>query len=133
METNIKKKVLVVDDEKAFVELAKDFLELEGIEVRVLMDSTQVLREVVSWRPDVLVLDLNMPDLSGFEVLEQIRVHADPQIKKLPVVIVSVVAEEAERVGSLVGTAAVFSKPMDYADWSARIKKIAQGQGLSNA
>ena len=48
-----KSRVLVVDDERPFLELAKDFLELEGIEVRAITDPTQVIAEVISWRPNV--------------------------------------------------------------------------------
>jgi len=80
-------KILVVDDEKDAVEILKNRLEREGYEVTAVFDGEEALRKVKEDNPDVILLDLILPKLNGFEVLKEIREkHTD---KWRPVIIIS--------------------------------------------
>jgi DNA-binding response OmpR family regulator len=80
-------KVLVVDDDEGIVELVQKALVKEGYEVVVAFDGEEALVKVREANPDVILLDLNMPKLNGFEVLKEIRQkHKD---RWRPIIIVS--------------------------------------------
>ncbi|MCX5703144.1 MAG: response regulator [Candidatus Omnitrophica bacterium] len=80
-------KILVVDDEKDVVEALKKRLIREGYEVTVAFDGEEALRKVKEDNPDIILLDLTLPKLNGFEVLKEIREkHKD---KWRPVIIIS--------------------------------------------
>ena len=84
-------KILVVDDDKDIVETISGRLRREGYEVAVAYDGEEALLKVKEADPDVVLLDLMMPKLNGFEVLKQIREkHKD---KWRPVIIVSAETE----------------------------------------
>jgi signal transduction histidine kinase/DNA-binding response OmpR family regulator len=79
--------VLVVDDDPAVRQLVFETLYVDGIEVREAADGESALGEIAARKPDVIILDLLMPGLDGFEVLE--RLQADPETKVLPVVVLT--------------------------------------------
>ena len=84
-------KILVVDDEKDVVEALEKRLIREGYEVTVAFDGEEALRKVREDNPDVILLDLMLPKLNGFEVLKEIREkHKD---KWRPVIIISAQTE----------------------------------------
>ena len=68
-----KGKILVVDDDKEFLEELHETLALSGYDVRSTPDSTSVKEQVVSFVPDVIVLDLKMDRMNGFEVAEELK------------------------------------------------------------
>lgn len=69
-------KILVVDDEKEFAETLAERLDLRGFETSVAHCGEDAMTFVYAKAPDVVVLDLKMPDMSGLEVLEEIKAHA---------------------------------------------------------
>jgi CheY-like chemotaxis protein len=79
--------VLVVDDDPAVRRLVVETLRAEGVELREAADGHAALKEIEDRRPDVLVLDLTLPELDGFAVLE--RLQADPALRTLPVVVLT--------------------------------------------
>lgn len=91
-------KILVVDDEKDIVETLKNRLIKEGYEVTVAFDGEEALLKVAQDNPDIILLDLMLPKLNGFDVLKQIREkHKD---KWRPVIIISAQTElESVRKG----------------------------------
>lgn len=80
-------RMLVVDDEPRMARLVQLILEEAGYEVRVCPDGESCLETLRAWHPDLIILDLMMPGLSGIEVLEQLR--ADPSLAHLPVLLYS--------------------------------------------
>jgi two-component system response regulator VicR len=80
-------KILVVDDEKSVVDLYRKLLLREGYEVVEAYDGEEALQKVSSENPDIVILDLIMPKLNGFEVLREIRLKY--RDKWIPVIIVS--------------------------------------------
>lgn len=94
--------VLVVDDEPEIVKLVAKFLEGRGHRVTIARDGQEALDAIAAERPDVLVIDLNLPKVDGFEVTRRLR--TDPATKDLPIVMMTAAfptVEEADRGLSL--------------------------------
>ncbi len=80
--------IMMVDDEPTTMEVMRAFLEDIGYQRFVLVeDSTRAMAEIEEHRPDILVLDLVMPEVTGFEILQQVRAHS--QLAHLPVIILT--------------------------------------------
>jgi two-component system alkaline phosphatase synthesis response regulator PhoP len=79
--------VLVVDDEKATCDVIRFNLEARGYSVDTAMDGDQALRKVVDRVPDLMILDINMPGVSGWEVLDLLP--EDDQMADIPIIILS--------------------------------------------
>jgi len=84
------KKVLIVDDDPAIAVMISDFCGSIGFSTKVLTGSREVVRVAKDWQPNLITLDLMMPEFSGFEVIEALK--GDEGCKKIPVVIISVLA-----------------------------------------
>ena len=69
-------KLLIVDDEPGIIQLLKDYFELQGNEILTALDGTSAIEKVTE-NPDLILLDVNLPDLDGFEVCSRIREHID--------------------------------------------------------
>ena len=80
-------KILVVDDDRAILELVADQLEREGFDIMTAVDGDDALNKMKTDLPDIVLLDLIMPKLNGFEVLREIR--KSYQEKWIPVIILS--------------------------------------------
>lgn len=105
------RKVLVVDDEQDVREMLAEFLEAQGFEVLAAANGLESLLHVKRARPDVVVLDLNMPRLGGLEALKRIR-HFDPDIT---VVIITGEQNPEPRERALaMGAARVLVKPFTF-------------------
>ncbi|MEP6762904.1 MAG: response regulator transcription factor [Gemmatimonadaceae bacterium] len=87
-------RVLIVEDERDLAGLLSMNLTQEGLDVRMVHDGTEALPIVKSWSPDLVILDLMLPGLNGFEVLRGIRAHATD----LPVLILSARGEEQDKI-----------------------------------
>lgn len=102
--------VLLIDDEEAFVTTLQERLELRGVEARVALDGVAGLGMLEEKQPDVVVLDLRMPGLSGVEVLKRIR-HGWPE---LPVIMLSGHGSDQDfRTCLDLGAAMYHKKPLD--------------------
>jgi len=102
-------KVLVVDDEADSRDLMVDYLTDFGCEVVTAPDGQACLAAARAHRPDLITLDLLMPDVSGWDVLS--RLKEDPELGRIPVVVISVVARD-DRSG-LAGAAELIPKPIE--------------------
>jgi len=83
------KKVLLVDDDVEFCEAAKLLLDSEGYEVILAYDGKEGLEKARAEKPDLLILDVMMPEMNGYDVC--VVVKADPELKKIPVVLLTAV------------------------------------------
>lgn len=104
-------RVLVIDDDMVTSALLCDFIEELGFEVRAVMDATEVIETIKSWKPNLVTLDLVMPGSNGDEILSKLK--ADPETANVPVIIISVIADTAERKGVLVNAQGILSKPLN--------------------
>jgi CheY-like chemotaxis protein len=105
------KKILIVDDESPIAELISDFCAALGFETRVFSGEKDILSEIHAYKPDLITLDLVMPGLSGFEILDLLK--KDPEAAKVPVIVVSTIAGNIAAEDVLWSQAkAVLAKPL---------------------
>lgn len=106
----VKRKVLLVDDEPSLVKIIGKVLELAGFEVSTAVDGQQALDQLPVIRPDVMILDLMLPRVNGFDVLK--RMKQDPQWRAIPVLIFTARGRgsEDETLCKELGATAFFSK-----------------------
>jgi CheY-like chemotaxis protein len=108
-------RVLVVDDSTVIRDLIAVNLELEGYDVLRAADGLEALELVADERPDVVTVDVVMPRMDGFEMVERLR--ADPATADIPVVMVTGRAAAADRArGEEVGVDAYLTKPFEPAE-----------------
>ena len=116
-----KPKLLLVDDEIAITDRLAPFLSRSGFKVKVVADGEAALTEVVSFSPDLVVLDVLMPRLDGREVLRQLRQQGD----WTPIILLTQVGESTERAMALMeGADDYINKPFDSNELVARINAV---------
>lgn len=112
-------RILVVDDEPSIVLAVKDELIFEGYEVDSATDGHEALNKARALRPDVLLLDLMLPGLNGFEICRQLR----PEMPEMWVIIFTVRGQEADRItGFEAGADDYVTKPFSLRELVARVK-----------
>jgi len=115
-------KILIVDDSQAMTQLLARFLQKEQFVVSAISDSRQALFEFQDFQPDLVLLDLNMPYLSGWEVCQQLKAERD-----VPVVIFSVRDEKDDIArGFEAGADDYLIKPFEFPDLLQRIKRLLE-------
>lgn len=116
-------KVLVVDDEPESLKLFGYALHRQGYEVFVAQSGQEALESIRKYKPDLVILDIMMPGMDGFEVCRQIR--ADPEIQHVPVMMLTAKAETEDKVaGFESGADDYLSKPVALAEMFARVKVL---------
>ena len=106
------KKVLIIEDYPATSKMISDFLQIEGIEPLVAIDGSSGREKALAEKPDLILLDIMLPGMSGLEVCSALK--ADPQTKDIPVIMVSVKASQEDiRSGLGTGAADYVIKPFD--------------------
>jgi signal transduction histidine kinase/ActR/RegA family two-component response regulator len=120
--------ILVVDDDDAFLRMMKMILPKEGYNVRYTSDSTKAIHYAKKYRVDLLMLDIMMPEIDGYEVCR--RVRKDNEINQLPVIVVSAAGgkEVARRVYEA-GANDHIIKPFDQRDLLYRINNLLEKGG----
>ena len=83
------KKVIVAEDDAAMAEIVSHKLGIHGFDVRHATDGLKALEMFNQDAPDIILLDLMMPELDGFGVLEKIRANTDPKLANTPVIVLS--------------------------------------------
>lgn len=91
-----KTKVLIVEDDKFLSELLSTKLVKEGYEVTVALDGESGMEKTLKLKPDIILLDILLPGISGFEVLAKLQKADDPKIAKTPVIILSNFGQESK-------------------------------------
>jgi two-component system response regulator CpxR len=112
--------LLLVDDDAALASMLKEFLELQGFAVTVLHDAESALARLDAAAPDVLVLDVMLPGISGFEALRRLRATHD-----LPVIMLTARGGESDRLLGLMGGADDYlPKPFNPLELAVRIRNL---------
>ena len=112
--------ILVVDDEPNILELAKLYLEQEGYRVEVVGDGNDALLKLNSVKPSLIILDLMLPDIDGFEVCRQIRKKSD-----VPILMLTARREDVDKiVGLELGADDYLTKPFNPRELVARVKAV---------
>src|SRR5579862_5279642 len=117
------KRVLVIEDDKDIIELVRYNLEKDGFHVAASIDGATGLAQVRKTPPDILILDLMLPKLSGLEICKEVR--KDVSLNRLPVLILTAKGEEADRVVGLeLGADDYVTKPFSPRELTARVKAL---------
>ncbi|MBA3066610.1 response regulator [bacterium] len=121
-------KVVVADDEDDFANLVRLVLTVEGFDVKVAVNGREALEKIKSFVPDLVILDVNMPYLTGFQVLEKLRYSE--KFKNLPVIMLTVRnAENDELDGLEYGCDDYVTKPFMPNQLVARVRSVLRRSG----
>jgi len=122
----LQKKILAVDDERHIVRLIQVNLERAGYQVVTAFDGPEALKKVEGERPDLVVLDVMMPRMDGFEVLK--RLQANPETREIPVIMLTAKAQDADVFrGWASGVSAYLTKPFNPLELITFVKRIFSG------
>jgi putative two-component system response regulator len=116
-------RILIVDDESGARVALETLLRREGFELRIAHDGATALAECASFRPDLILLDIMMPGMSGFEVCR--RIKATPETRLTPVVLITGLSDTEDRIqGINAGADDFLSKPIDFNELLARTRSL---------
>ncbi len=122
----MKKTILAVDDDKIFLETIKDIIEAEGYEVRTLSDPTQVESYIEKYDPDLLIIDIFMPERTGFNLIEDFRDKG--MYQDLPKIFVTCLDDDVERMTARAcGVDQYMTKPFQPEDLIRNINTALEG------
>ncbi len=114
--------IMIVDDEPINIEVVQAFLEEEGYTTFITVeDSTRAMKILEEKRPDLVLLDLQMPEVSGFEILAEAREH--PKFKHLPIIILTASTDTESKLKALgLGATDFLAKPLDPCELGLRVR-----------
>jgi len=125
-----KKKLLVVDDELETLRLLEFTLRRKGYEVFTARNGTEALEKVQQERPDLIILDVMMPDMDGLEVCRRLR--AMPQTARLPILMLSALGRPSDKVTGLrTGADDYIAKPVHLEELLARVEVLLLRAGYA--
>ena len=112
------KKILIVEDDVSIAELQKDYLELEGFDVKICNDGVDGLNALKTEKFDLLILDVMLPKIDGFTILRSIQ-----EDKEIPVLMVSAKKDDIDKIKGLsLGADDYITKPFNPGELVARVK-----------
>lgn len=124
-------KILLVEDNTAQAEAAKEFLEQNGYEVLRVEDGKSAIKEAVSGRVDLILLDLLLPDMSGVEVCRWLKINQSTRM--IPILMLTAKGEVEDRVSGLeAGADDYLSKPYNEVELNARIYALLRTKALQD-
>lgn len=122
-----KKRVLVVDDERHIVRLVQVNLERQGYEVLTAYDGVECLEKAKAEKPDLIVLDVMMPRMDGFEALQ--RLKTDPETSQIPVIMLTARAQDRDVLkGYQYGADLYLTKPFSPLELISLVKRVFESQ-----
>lgn len=117
--------ILVVDDEPKITKLARDYLEQGGFQVRIAADGSTALAIARQERPDLIVLDLNLPGMDGLDVCRNLRRESD-----VPIIMLTARVDEVDRlIGLELGADDYITKPFSPRELVARVRAVLRRVG----
>ena len=116
-------RILIVDDDKQIVRLLRSYIEQSGYETLTAYDGNEALHMIRAHHPDLVVLDLMLPGLDGWEITRIIR--SDAQLREMPIIMLTARVEDTDRiVGLELGADDYISKPFNPREVVARIRAV---------
>ena len=115
-----KQRILIVDDDENICELLRIYLEKDGFETLVVNDGTAAVKSADSWNPDLILLDIMLPELDGWQVCREIR-----KTSEVPIIMLTAKGETFDKIlGLELGADDYVTKPFDAKEVIARIKAV---------
>jgi DNA-binding response OmpR family regulator len=116
-------KILIVDDEKEWVEMLAMRLKHAGYQVGVAFDAVQAVSQTIQLKPDLILLDIMMPAGGGLNALKNIRASA--KTFSIPVIVLTAKGDkETKEAAEKLGVSGYFLKPVDMNEFLGRLKEI---------
>ncbi len=126
-----KPRILIADDNLQGVELLEAYLDELGCDVKSASDGGVTLKLVQDWKPDLVLLDIMMPKMSGFEVCKQMR--ANPATKNVAVLMVTALDQSADVERAVeAGTDDFLTKPINKQELLIRVRSLLKAQKAKN-
>jgi len=126
---NSSTRILIIDDEKAVRDVLNLHLKKEGYQIDEALTAKDGLEKILKFHPHLIILDLGLPDMNGYEVLKQIRTWS-----KVPIIILTVTDEESVKVKILdAGADDYLTKPFGSSELLARVRVGLRNHGLVEA
>lgn len=120
------KTIIVVEDEQDAAEMFAEMMRVNGFRVLKAHGSAQAMALIAGERPEAVILDIMMPDISGLEVLHYMR--REPELAGIPVVVVSAKSMPTDiQTGLEAGASVYLTKPVGYADLKEAVEKVLGG------
>ncbi|MCH5280365.1 MAG: response regulator transcription factor [Lachnospiraceae bacterium] len=111
-------KILIIEDEETIADLEKDYLEMSGYEVMIENDGTKGLEAAMSEDVDLVILDLMLPGIDGYDICKQVR-----EEKNIPIIMVSAKKDDIDKIRGLgLGADDYMTKPFSPSELVARVK-----------
>ena len=131
METPQTHRILIADDNQANCELLEAYLAKVDCETEIAIDGQEAFDKAVSFKPDLILLDVMMPKLSGFEVCQKLK--ADPELAGIMVLMVTALNElgDIERAVDA-GTNDFLSKPVNRVEFLKRVENLLKLKGVTD-
>jgi two-component system alkaline phosphatase synthesis response regulator PhoP len=116
-------RILVVDDDRDIVRLVQSYLEKAGFEILTAYDGEMALRVIKAEKPQLLILDLMLPDRDGWDVAKEVR--KDPQLGSTPIIMLTARVEDNDKiVGLEIGADDYITKPFNPREVVARVRAL---------
>lgn len=123
----VKRKILIVDDEPDMVENTRLFLDHKGHEVLSAFDGEEGLRIARQERPDIILLDVMMPKINGYQVCRELK--GDAETKSIPIIMLTAKAQESDKSwGKEVGADNYVTKPFEMNDLIQKIEDLLKNR-----
>jgi two-component system alkaline phosphatase synthesis response regulator PhoP len=128
--TSPEKTVLIVEDEPDAAELFAEMMRVSGFRVLKTSSSTPALNLIATERPDIIILDIMMPEISGLDILRRMR--QDPELATIPVIVVSAKSTPADiKIGLEAGAFTYLTKPIGFLELKEAVERALGRQSTS--
>jgi CheY-like chemotaxis protein len=127
--TAVQPRILIADDNPQGVELLEAYLAGGDYDIRTAADGEETLRQVRQWQPDLILLDIMMPKISGFEVCKRLR--ADPATRDIAVLMITALDQPSDIERAIdAGTDDFISKPIDKSVLLLRVRSLLRSRQI---
>ncbi len=127
--TSPQKTVIIVEDEPDAAEMFAEMMRVSGYHVVKISSSTPAIGIISTEKPDVVILDVMMPDISGLEVLRFMR--REPDLEKIPVILVSAKSMPSDiKMGMDAGASHYLTKPVSFLDLKEAVEDVVSAPDL---
>lgn len=121
------KTIMVIEDEPEMAEMFAEMMRISGFAVLKSEGGSLALSQIVEEQPDAIVMDLMMPDISGYEIISFLR--RDPQLSRIPVVVVTARGLPADiKLGMDAGVSAYLTKPVTFQELRTAVDQAIQAR-----
>jgi two-component system phosphate regulon response regulator PhoB len=123
--TEKQKTVMIIEDETEAAELFGEMMRVNGFRVIKMFSSTPAIPMITQEKPDLIILDIMMPDISGLEVLRYMR--REPELARIPVIVISAKSMPGDiKTGIEAGASMYLTKPVGFLDLKQAVDKVLQ-------